>query len=59
MPMATPEQAVHETSIDPATTVGAVALNVADIARSRAFYERAIGLVGSERDDGTVVLGPP
>jgi catechol 2,3-dioxygenase len=59
MPMATPEQAVHETSIDPATTVGAVALNVADVARSRAFYERAIGLVGSERDDGTVALGPP
>jgi catechol 2,3-dioxygenase len=59
MPMVTPEQAVHETSIDPATTVGAVALNVADIARSRLFYERAIGLVGSEREDGTVALGPP
>jgi catechol 2,3-dioxygenase len=59
MPMATPAGTVNEISIDPATTVGAVALNVADIARSRAFYERAIGLVGADRDDGTVALGPP
>jgi len=59
MPMTTPEQAVHETSIDPSTTVGAVALTVTDTARSRAFYERAIGLVGSEQEDGTVALGPP
>src|ERR1700728_1283404 len=59
MAMATPAETAHETAIDPATTVGAVALNVADIARSRTFYERAIGLVGTDRDDGTVMLGPP
>jgi catechol 2,3-dioxygenase len=59
MSMATPTGTANEASIDPATSVGAVALNVADIARSRAFYERAIGLVGTDRADGAVALGPP
>ena len=43
----------------PATTLGTVRLNVADIARSRAFYERATGLVGTDREDGTAALGAP
>ena len=36
--------------------VGPVALTVSDLARSRQFYERAIGLRASDRDDGTVAL---
>jgi catechol 2,3-dioxygenase len=59
MEMATHTPTPVGASIDPATALGAVALNVADIARSRAFYERAIGLVGSDREDGTVALGTP
>jgi catechol 2,3-dioxygenase len=39
--------------------MGAVRLTVADLARSRAFYERAIGLRASERDGGTLALGVP
>jgi catechol 2,3-dioxygenase len=38
--------------------MGTVRLTVSDLARSRAFYERALGLRGSERDDGTLALGP-
>jgi catechol 2,3-dioxygenase len=34
-------------------------LTVADLARSRQFYERAIGLQGAERGDGTLALGVP
>ena len=45
--------------IHPDTSMGAVRLTVADLARSRAFYERAIGLRASERDDGTLALGVP
>jgi catechol 2,3-dioxygenase len=44
-------------SIDPRTTLGAVHLTVRDLAQSRTFYERALGLVASERDDGDVALG--
>jgi catechol 2,3-dioxygenase len=36
--------------------LGPVALTVSDLARSREFYEQAIGLRGSDRDDGTVEL---
>jgi catechol 2,3-dioxygenase len=57
--MAIPVQTAREVSIDPATALGTVRLNVADTARSRAFYERAIGLVGEERQDGTVGLSVP
>ncbi len=39
------------------TTVGTVALTVSDLDRSRAFYERAIGLRATELDDGTLALG--
>jgi catechol 2,3-dioxygenase len=59
MSMATPLQTRQAVSIDPATTMGTVRLTVSDLARSRAFYERAVGLLGSERDDGTIALGPP
>ncbi len=44
-------------SIDARTTMGAVHLTVRDLAQSRAFYERTLGLVASERDDGDVALG--
>ena len=37
--------------------MGTVRLTVSDLARSREFYERAIGLRGSEREDGTLALG--
>jgi len=45
------------TRIDPETSVGTVRLNVTDLDRSRAFYERAIGLRSTELDDGTLALG--
>src|SRR6185437_1670792 len=45
--------------IDPATTLGPVRLTVSDLDRSRAFYERAIGLRATELDDGTIGLGVP
>lgn len=44
------------TSIHPDTALGAVALTVSDVARSRQFYEQAIGLRGTDRDDGSVEL---
>jgi catechol 2,3-dioxygenase len=43
--------------IDAGTTVGTVSLTVKDLERSRAFYDRAIGLRASELDDGTLELG--
>jgi catechol 2,3-dioxygenase len=39
------------------TSMGAVHLTVSDIARSREFYERAIGLRPSELEEGGVGLG--
>jgi catechol 2,3-dioxygenase len=45
-----------DTSIHPDTSMGAVRLNVSDIARSRNYYERAIGLSASEREDGGLRL---
>jgi catechol 2,3-dioxygenase len=44
--------------IHPDTAIGAVDLTVADVDRSREFYERVIGLRGTERD-GTIALGAP
>ncbi len=35
-------------SIDPRTRIGAVHLTIRDIARSRAFYETAIGLSATD-----------
>ena len=47
------------TRIDPAASVGTVRLTVTDLDRSRAFYERALGLRSAERDDSTIGLGAP
>lgn len=44
--------------LDPRTRVGAVALTVSDLDRSRAFYERVLGLQGRPRDRGELGLGP-
>jgi len=43
--------------IHPDTSMGVVRLTVSDLARSRAFYERALGLRSTERDDGSLALG--
>ncbi len=45
------------TRIAPDTALGTVRLTVSDLERSRTFYERALGLRASERDDGTLALG--
>jgi catechol 2,3-dioxygenase len=45
--------------IDPATTMGTVALTVSDLEASRHFYEQVLGLRATEHDDGTVGLGAP
>ncbi len=41
------------------TSLGAVSLTVSDLARSRAFYESALGLSMREADDGTLAFGVP
>jgi catechol 2,3-dioxygenase len=43
--------------IDPGTVIGTVRLTVADLDRSRSFYEQALGLQASELDDGDLALG--
>jgi catechol 2,3-dioxygenase len=43
--------------IDPRTTLGTVRLTVSDLSRSRAFYERTIGLLPRELDDGGLAFG--
>lgn len=55
--MSTTLEATQATPINRATTLGAVRLTVSDLDRSRAFYERAIGLRSTEREDGTLALG--
>lgn len=54
-----PDRSISPTPvrIHPATTVGTVSLTVLDLARSRAFYERALGLKASELDDGALAFG--
>jgi catechol 2,3-dioxygenase len=47
----------RHTAIDPATRIGTVALTVSDLARPHAFYEQAIGLRATERDNGVLALG--
>jgi catechol 2,3-dioxygenase len=44
--------------VDAGTEMGAVRLTVSDLARSRSFYEHAIGLRPRELEDGGVALGP-
>jgi catechol 2,3-dioxygenase len=59
MPMTTQSRpTAHTISIDPATRMGTVRLTVSDLAASRSFYERALGLHPFDRDDGTVAFGP-
>jgi catechol 2,3-dioxygenase len=41
------------------TDIGTVRLTVADLGRSLDYYERALGLRASERDDGRLALGAP
>src|SRR6516165_10577565 len=57
MIMATPVGATQEVSIHPDTSIGAVRLTVADLERSRSFYEQAIGLPSIDRADGTLAVG--
>jgi catechol 2,3-dioxygenase len=57
MQMAEPAQAAAAARIHPDTAIGAVRLTVSDLDHSRAFYERAIGLVATELDDGGLALG--
>ncbi len=47
----------QRTSIDPATSIGAVRLTVADLTRSRAFYEQVLGLAPIDQDNGTLAFG--
>jgi catechol 2,3-dioxygenase len=54
--MTSPTPTPTVTSIDPATTLGPVALTVSDLAASRQFYEQAIGLQARDQDDGTIAL---
>jgi catechol 2,3-dioxygenase len=45
-------------SIAAGTEVGTVRLTVSELERSRRFYEHALGLPGTDRDDGTLAFGP-
>ncbi len=54
--MATESDTATQASIHPDTAMGTVSLTVSDLARSRDFYERAIGLTAAGRDDGSVAL---
>jgi catechol 2,3-dioxygenase len=49
--------AQQHVSIDPATRMGTIRLTVSELARSRDFYERALGLRSWDLDDGSVALG--
>jgi catechol 2,3-dioxygenase len=50
-------RAAGAASIAPATQVGLVALTVADLERSLAYYTTALGFQELERGEGTVTLG--
>ena len=49
-------QSPKPTAIDPRTTMGTVRLTVSDLARSRSFYQHAIGLRATDLDDGAVAM---
>ena len=55
--MSTIAQQTPTTAIDPATEVGLLALTVADLERSLAFYTGSIGLAVLERDGSRATLG--
>ena len=57
--MAISSDSPQTTSIHPDTEIGAVRLTVSDLARSREFYEQALGLQATELPDGATALGPP
>ena len=57
MTVTTSAQTGQPAAIDPRTTMGAVRLNVSELERSRAFYERALGLRATELDNGAIALG--
>jgi catechol 2,3-dioxygenase len=44
-------------AIESDTKIGVVRLRVADMSRSRSFYEQTLGLRGSALEDGSLVLG--
>ena len=54
--MVSPTQSASSLAIHPDTAIGTVRLTVADLARSKEFYERAIGVRASELEDGTTAL---
>jgi catechol 2,3-dioxygenase len=56
---ASPTSTVPAASIAAGTSLGAVNLTVSDLARSRAFYESALGLSARETDDGALAFGVP
>jgi catechol 2,3-dioxygenase len=55
--MAAPARTVPPVRIHADAAIGTVRLTVSDLARSRAFYERAVGLQSTDLDDGTLALG--
>jgi len=56
VPIATHVDSPEAVRIHPATTVGPVTLTVSDLARSRIFYERVLGLHAVETADGGLTL---
>lgn len=54
-----PPASAAGSAIAAATSMGAVNLTVADLSRSRAFYETALGLRMREADDGALAFGVP
>lgn len=54
---ATQTTTLNRQAIDPATAVGLVSLNVANLARSVAFYTEAIGFTVLDQDGATATLG--
>ncbi len=49
-------QSSNRAAIDSRTSMGTVRLTVSDLARSRSFYEQAIGLRATDLADGTVAM---
>jgi catechol 2,3-dioxygenase len=56
-PRPSPTSTAAVPSIAAATSLGAVTLTVSDLARSRAFYETALGVSVRELDDGGLAFG--
>lgn len=54
--MSLPAGTAAQVSIHPATRMGPVRLTVADLDRSRSFYEQMLGLSSFERPDGSLGL---